>query len=186
MAPPFSASADFAIDEDSSAGPDRQSYSLCHSSAVPTSAKECRIYSHRVRRQGPPRSVQQLCGRTRRLWSSQDLGPGGSVQRAIVYDAGGGAGAAGPARAPAAHRVRPRAVGSGAALDAATRGLKVALVEARDLASGTSSRSSKLFHGGLRYLEQLEFGLVRKPLHGRELMLPRRAPHLANRVVFLS
>ncbi|MGH3788771.1 MAG: FAD-dependent oxidoreductase, partial [Pseudonocardiaceae bacterium] len=43
-------------------------------------------------------------------------------------------------------------VGSGAALDAATRGLKVALVEARDLASGTSSRSSKLFHGGLRYL----------------------------------
>ena len=47
-------------------------------------------------------------------------------------------------------------VGSGAALDAATRGLKVALVEARDLASGTSSRSSKLFHGGLRVLLILE------------------------------
>ena len=55
-------------------------------------------------------------------------------------------------------------VGSGCALDAATRGLKVALVEARDFASGTSSRSSKMFHGGLRYLEQLEFGLVREAL----------------------
>ncbi|SLI21046.1 Probable glycerol-3-phosphate dehydrogenase [Mycobacteroides abscessus subsp. abscessus] len=53
-------------------------------------------------------------------------------------------------------------VGAGIALDAATRGLDVALVEARDLASGTSSRSSKMFHGGLRYLEQLEFGLVRE------------------------
>ena len=62
-------------------------------------------------------------------------------------------------------------VGSGVALDAATRGLSVALVEARDLASGTSSRSSKLFHGGLRYLEQLEFGLVREALHERELLL---------------
>ncbi len=71
-------------------------------------------------------------------------------------------------------------VGSGAALDAVTRGLKVALVEARDLASGTSSRSSKLFHGGLRYLEQLEFGLVREALHERELMLTRLAPHLVN------
>ena len=58
-------------------------------------------------------------------------------------------------------------VGAGAALDAATRGLKVALVEARDFASGTSSRSSKMFHGGLRYLEQLEFGLVREALHER-------------------
>ena len=50
-------------------------------------------------------------------------------------------------------------VGAGIALDAATRGLDVALVDARDLASGTSSRSSKMFHGGLRYLEQLDFGL---------------------------
>jgi glycerol-3-phosphate dehydrogenase len=52
--------------------------------------------------------------------------------------------------------------GAGAALDAASRGLKVALVEARDLASGTSSRSSKLIHGGLRYLEQYDFKLVRE------------------------
>jgi glycerol-3-phosphate dehydrogenase len=51
--------------------------------------------------------------------------------------------------------------GTGAALDAASRGLSVGLVEARDFASGTSSRSSKLIHGGLRYLEQMEFHLVR-------------------------
>lgn len=76
-------------------------------------------------------------------------------------------------------------VGAGVALDAATRGLRVALVEARDLASGTSSRSSKLFHGGLRYLEQLEFGLVREALAERELMLTRLAPHLVKPVSFL-
>ncbi len=76
-------------------------------------------------------------------------------------------------------------VGAGTALDAATRGLRVALVEARDLASGTSSRSSKLFHGGLRYLEQLEFGLVREALRERELMLTRLAPHLVKPVSFL-
>lgn len=76
-------------------------------------------------------------------------------------------------------------VGVGTALDAATRGLRVALVEARDLASGTSSRSSKLFHGGLRYLEQLEFGLVREALRERELMLTTIAPHLVKPVSFL-
>jgi glycerol-3-phosphate dehydrogenase len=76
-------------------------------------------------------------------------------------------------------------VGAGAALDAATRGLTVALVEARDLAAGTSSRSSKLFHGGLRYLEQLEFGLVREALRERELMLTLIAPHLVKPVSFL-
>jgi glycerol-3-phosphate dehydrogenase len=75
--------------------------------------------------------------------------------------------------------------GAGAALDAATRGLSVALVEARDWASGTSSRSSKLFHGGLRYLEQLEFGLVREALRERELMITRLAPHLVKPVPFL-
>ena len=75
--------------------------------------------------------------------------------------------------------------GVGAALDAATRGLRVALVEARDFASGTSSRSSKLFHGGLRYLEQFNFGLVREALHERELMLTRIAPHLVKPVSFL-
>ena len=66
--------------------------------------------------------------------------------------------------------------GAGAALDAATRGLTVALVEARDFAAGTSSRSSKLFHGGLRYLEQLELGLVREALRERELMTTSIAP----------
>jgi glycerol-3-phosphate dehydrogenase len=76
-------------------------------------------------------------------------------------------------------------VGAGTALDAATRGLRVALVEARDLAAGTSSRSSKLFHGGLRYLEQLEFGLVREALRERELMLTLLAPHLVKPVSFL-
>ncbi|MGH3355678.1 MAG: glycerol-3-phosphate dehydrogenase/oxidase [Nocardioidaceae bacterium] len=75
--------------------------------------------------------------------------------------------------------------GAGVALDAATRGLRVALVEARDFASGTSSRSSKLFHGGLRYLEQLNFGLVREALRERELMLTRLAPHLVKPVSFL-
>ncbi|RVW04531.1 glycerol-3-phosphate dehydrogenase/oxidase [Rhodococcus spongiicola] len=76
-------------------------------------------------------------------------------------------------------------VGAGAALDAATRGLKVALVEARDFASGTSSRSSKMFHGGLRYLEQLEFGLVAEALRERELSMSTLAPHLVKPLSFL-
>ena len=75
--------------------------------------------------------------------------------------------------------------GTGAALDAATRGLNVALVEERDFASGTSSRSSKLIHGGLRYLEQLEFGLVREALRERSLLLNALAPHLVRPVPFL-
>ncbi|HET8684696.1 MAG TPA: glycerol-3-phosphate dehydrogenase/oxidase [Micromonosporaceae bacterium] len=77
------------------------------------------------------------------------------------------------------------ATGVGAALDAASRGLSVALVEARDLAAGTSSRSSKLIHGGLRYLEQLEFGLVREALRERGLLATRLAPHLVRPVPFL-
>jgi glycerol-3-phosphate dehydrogenase len=75
--------------------------------------------------------------------------------------------------------------GAGVALDAATRGLSVALVEQRDFGAGTSSRSSKLFHGGLRYLEQLELGLVTEALHERNLMLTRLCPHLARPVTFL-
>jgi glycerol-3-phosphate dehydrogenase len=75
--------------------------------------------------------------------------------------------------------------GAGAALDAATRGLSVGLVEARDLASGTSSRSSKLFHGGVRYLEKLDFSLVREALRERELMLTHLAPHLVKPVPIL-
>ena len=75
--------------------------------------------------------------------------------------------------------------GAGIALDAATRGLSVALVEKRDWAAGTSSRSSKLIHGGLRYLEKLDFGLVREALHERSLLLHRLAPHLVRPVPFL-
>jgi len=74
--------------------------------------------------------------------------------------------------------------GVGAALDAASRGLTVALVEASDLASGTSSRSSKLIHGGLRYLEQYDFRLVREALHERELMVSSLAPHLVKPLAF--
>jgi len=75
--------------------------------------------------------------------------------------------------------------GTGAALDAATRGLSVALVEARDYAAGASSKSSKLIHGGLRYLEMLDFGLVREALRERRLLLTRLAPHLVKPVPFL-
>ncbi|MBL1099383.1 glycerol-3-phosphate dehydrogenase/oxidase [Streptomyces coffeae] len=76
-------------------------------------------------------------------------------------------------------------VGAGTALDAATRGLETGLVEARDWASGTSSRSSKLVHGGLRYLEMLDFALVREALKERGLLLERIAPHLVKPVPFL-
>ena len=76
-------------------------------------------------------------------------------------------------------------VGTGSALDAVTRGLSVGMVEARDWASGTSSRSSKLVHGGIRYLEQLDFRLVREALIERGLLLQRIAPHLVKPVRFL-
>ncbi|TFB73749.1 glycerol-3-phosphate dehydrogenase/oxidase [Cryobacterium glaciale] len=76
-------------------------------------------------------------------------------------------------------------VGAGAALDAVTRGLSVGILEARDWASGTSSRSSKLVHGGIRYLEQLDFRLVREALTERGLLLQRIAPHLVKPVRFL-
>jgi len=75
--------------------------------------------------------------------------------------------------------------GAGVALDSVTRGLSTALVEARDFASGTSSRSSKLFHGGLRYLEQMDFQLVREALRERDLMVQTLAPHLVRPVSFL-
>jgi glycerol-3-phosphate dehydrogenase len=67
--------------------------------------------------------------------------------------------------------------GAGVALDAATRGYSVALVEKADFASGTSSRSSKLVHGGLRYLQQFDLGLVREALLERQLLVAL-APHL--------
>src|ERR1700691_5707451 len=75
--------------------------------------------------------------------------------------------------------------GTGAALDAASRGLRVGLVESRDLAAGTSSRSSKLIHGGLRYLEQGDFKLVKEALRERDLLVSRLAPHLVTPVPFL-
>ena len=75
--------------------------------------------------------------------------------------------------------------GVGIALDGASRGLKVALVESSDFAAGTSSRSSKLIHGGLRYLEQYDFKLVREALQERELMVTTLAPHLVKPVSFL-
>lgn len=74
--------------------------------------------------------------------------------------------------------------GAGIARDAAGRGLRVVLLEQNDLASGTSSASSKLIHGGLRYLEHYEFGLVRTALAEREVLL-RAAPHLIRPLRFV-
>jgi glycerol-3-phosphate dehydrogenase len=73
--------------------------------------------------------------------------------------------------------------GAGIALDAAARGMSVGLVERLDFASGTSSKSSKLVHGGLRYLEQREFGLVREASSERDLLI-RLAPHLVEPIPF--
>lgn len=75
--------------------------------------------------------------------------------------------------------------GFGAALDAASRGLRVGIVEKEDIGSGTSSKSSKMIHGGLRYLEQLRFGLVREALYERGVLLGKIAPHLVRPVPFL-
>src|SRR4051794_2872083 len=74
--------------------------------------------------------------------------------------------------------------GAGVALDAAARGLRTGLVEARDFASGTSSRSSKLVHGGLRYLQQKEYRLVYEALFERQRLL-ENAPHLVKPLPFL-
>ncbi len=75
--------------------------------------------------------------------------------------------------------------GAGIALDAATRGLRTGIVEAQDWASGTSSRSSKLVHGGLRYLQMLDFSLVHEALTERDLLIKVIAPHLVKPVSFL-
>src|SRR5438477_11901088 len=74
--------------------------------------------------------------------------------------------------------------GAGVALDAASRGLRTALVERDDFASGTSSKSSKLVHGGLRYLQQKEFVLVYENLAERQRLL-ENAPHLVHPLPFL-
>lgn len=76
------------------------------------------------------------------------------------------------------------ATGLGVALDAAVRGLRVVLVESHDFAKGTSSRSTKLVHGGVRYLAQGNIGLVREALHERTLLL-KNAPHLAQPLPFV-
>lgn len=75
--------------------------------------------------------------------------------------------------------------GAGAALDAAARGLSVGLIERSDLAAGTSSKSSKLIHGGIRYLEQRDISLVREALRERGILLHRIAPHLVTPIPFL-
>jgi glycerol-3-phosphate dehydrogenase len=75
--------------------------------------------------------------------------------------------------------------GAGIALDAVTRGLSTAVIDAQDWASGTSSRSSKLVHGGLRYLQMLDFHLVREALTERDLLISDLAPHLVKPVSFL-
>lgn len=75
--------------------------------------------------------------------------------------------------------------GAGIALDAATRGLRVGIVEAQDWSAGTSSRSSRLVHGGLRYLYNLDFKLVAESLHERGLLLTTLAPHLVTAQPFL-
>src|SRR4051795_10396316 len=74
--------------------------------------------------------------------------------------------------------------GAGVALDAASRGYSVALVERGDFAQGTSSRSSKMVHGGLRYLQNFDLGLVREALLERQLLV-RLAPHLVYPTPFL-
>ena len=76
-------------------------------------------------------------------------------------------------------------VGAGAALDAVTRGLRVGLVEALDYGSGTSSSSSKLIHGGLRYLKQLHFPLVFEALRERRLLMEELCPHLVRPIPFI-
>jgi glycerol-3-phosphate dehydrogenase len=76
------------------------------------------------------------------------------------------------------------ATGLGVALDAATRGLRVVLLESHDFAKGTSSRATKLVHGGVRYLAQGNIGLVREALHERTTLL-RNAPHLAQPLPFV-
>ncbi|WP_343902839.1 glycerol-3-phosphate dehydrogenase/oxidase [Arthrobacter rhombi] len=75
--------------------------------------------------------------------------------------------------------------GAGTALDSVTRGLTTAIVEAQDWASGTSSRSSKLVHGGLRYLQMLDFHLVHEALTERDQLISKLAPHLVRPVSFL-
>jgi glycerol-3-phosphate dehydrogenase len=123
-----------------------------------------------------------------RLWQASTV-PGSTTDRPRSSDAG-------PSfeRRPALERLAGEMfdvlvigggiTGAGVALDAASRGLRTALVEQHDFASGTSSKSSKLVHGGLRYLQQKEFGLVYENLAERQRLL-QNAPHLVTPLPFL-
>jgi glycerol-3-phosphate dehydrogenase len=115
------------------------------------------------RRPGDPATAAGVLSPAHRAWSRERL----AREEFDVLIVGGGV------------------TGTGAAVDAATRGLRVALIEARDYAAGASSKSSKLIHGGLRYLEMLDFGLVREALRERRLLLTELAPHLVRPVPFL-
>src|SRR6476619_4671232 len=108
--------------------------------------------------------------------------PAQRPQPAVPGPRAGGAG--GPRRARRPRRGR-RGGGGRHRAGRGHPGLSTGLLEQRDLASGTSSRSSKLVHGGLRYLEMLDFGLVREVLQERGLLLTRLAPHLVRPVPFL-
>src|SRR5207237_8505390 len=114
--------------------------------------------------------------------------------RGVVWGLSGPTGsrsaALSPRRSPLVHEMIDFLIvggginGAGIARDAAGRGLSVTLVEQDDLASATSSWSSKLIHGGLRYLEQYEFRLVREALQEREVLL-RLAPHIIRPLLFV-
>jgi len=118
------------------------------------------------------------------MTASGALGPQARDQAIAAMSSGSASGAAGEGELDVLV-VGGGVTGAGVALDAVTRGLNTGLVEQRDLASGTSSRSSKLIHGGLRYLEMMDFGLVREALQERGLLLNRLAPHLVRPVPFL-
>src|SRR5919197_6099351 len=131
------------------------------SSASSTSAGRCRKSSRRTARRWPTRSPTSTDGHPRLLLSRSDELEALSTDSFDVVIIGGGI------------------TGAGVALDAASRGYSVALVERDDYASGTSSRSSKLVHGGLRYLQNFDLGLVREALLERALMV-NLAPHLVH------
>ncbi|MFZ0667018.1 MAG: glycerol-3-phosphate dehydrogenase/oxidase [Acidimicrobiales bacterium] len=126
-------------------------------------------------------------GRSRDLWQAEAVSPGRTAGSA-------GSATAGFRREEALERLGNEQfdvlvigggiTGSGVALDAASRGLSTALVERHDFASGTSSKSSKMVHGGLRYLQQRDFRLVYEALHERQILL-QNAPHLVAPLPFL-
>ena len=131
-----------------------------------------------------PCSQEEGAALTNQYAGTTKLAPGSAGPSASVVEA-----RAGDLRSLAGERwdllvVGGGITGCGILLDAATRGLRAALIERDDIAVGTSSRSSRLIHGGLRYLEQFQIGLVREALRERGLLL-RLAPHLVRLEPFL-